>query len=86
MAPKTGNTYISELRKVQLKFKRQILGLRPCIGGTYSWQVSTTATDNRKYRYGPQTGNNYISEILTDSVEILTPNSRFSMMSSSIKD
>jgi len=34
----------------------------------------------------PQTGNNYISGILTNSVEIPTPISVFSMMTSSIKD
>jgi len=33
-----------------------------------------------------KTGNNYISGTLTDSVEIPTPNSGFSMMTSSIKD
>ena len=32
----------------------------------------TTATDNRKYRYGPQTGNNCIFGTPTDSVEIPT--------------
>jgi len=32
--------------------------------------ASTAATDNRKYRYGPKTGNNYIPGILTDIVEI----------------
>jgi len=35
--------------------------------------VSTAATDKRKYRYGPQTENNYISGILTNIVEIPTP-------------
>jgi len=34
----------------------------------------------------PKTGNNYISGTLTDRVEIPTPNSGFSMMTSSIKD
>jgi len=34
----------------------------------------------------PKTGNNYICGTLTDSVEISTPNSGCSMMSSSIKD
>jgi len=34
----------------------------------------------------PETGNNYITRILTNSVEIPTPNSGFSMMTSSIKD
>jgi len=33
----------------------------------------------------PKTGNNYISGTLTDSVEIPTTNSEFSMMTSSIK-
>jgi len=79
-----------KLWKVQLKFQRQY-GYKT----TYRWKivsantVSTTATDSRKYRYGgmaTKTENNYIGWTLTDSVEIPTPNSRFSVMSSSKED
>jgi len=48
--------------------------------------MSTIANDARKYLYDPKTGNNYISGTLTDSLKIPTPNSGFSMMSSSLKD
>ena len=66
---------------LQLKFHKTM----------YRWKIVlvsryTTATDNRIYQYGPQTGNNFISGTLTDDVEITTPNSGFSMMTSSTKD
>jgi len=47
--------------------------------------VIATATDNRKSDMAAKTGNNYISENVTDSVEILTANSGFSTMTSSSK-
>jgi len=66
-----------KLWKVQLKFLRQIWGTRPIL---YRWKiVLATGTDNRIYRCGPQNGNNYISGPLTDSIEIPTQNSGFSM-------
>jgi len=53
----------------------------------YMWKIVLASEyKSDQYRYSPQTGNNYISRTLTDSVEIATPNSRFSNMTSSIKD
>ena len=42
-----------------------------------SKEVSTSdinSVDSWKWRYGPKTGNTYIAEIITDSVDILTIN------------
>jgi len=50
--------------------------------GKYEQQQPTTGN----IHMAPKTGNNYISGTLTDSVEIPTPNSGFSMMSSWKKD
>jgi len=54
MAAKTGDAYVSETMKGTVKIPVTNLGIRPCTGGKQCWQVSTTATDNRKYRYGSQ--------------------------------
>jgi len=80
MAAKTGNAYISETMKGTVKIPTTNLGYKTM----YRWKIVlagkyTTATDNRKYGYGPKTGSNYFSGTLTDSVEIPTPNSGFSI-------
>ena len=41
--------------------------------------------DDRQLKMTSGTGNTYISKIITDSIEISTTNSGFSMMTSSIK-
>jgi len=53
----------------------------------YMWKIVLASEyKSDQYRHGPKTGNNYISRTPTDSVEIPTPNSGFSKMTSSIKD
>ena len=87
-AAETGNTYISETMRGTVNILTTNLRFKTMHG----WKImleceyTTIATDNQKYRYDPQTGNNYISGTLSDSVESPTANSGFSMMTSSIRD
>jgi len=52
----------------------------------YETSKSPAITTTANIDMAAKTGNNYISGTLTDSVEIPTPNSRFSIMTSSAKD
>jgi len=90
MAAETGNTYISEtmwgaikIPKTNLRFKTNFnVHVENSVG---KWLQQRPASGNID-DMAPKTGNNYIAGTLTDSVEIATPNSGFSMMTSSIKD
>ena len=78
-AARTVNTYISETVKSTVKIPSTNLGYKT----TYRWKI--VSASRPKYNSDRQLIN-YICGTLTDSVEIPTPYSGFSMMSSSTEN
>jgi len=89
MTAETGNDCISETMKGAVKIPTTNLQYK--YKTMYRWKIVLASKYNSdrpttgNTDIAPKTGNNYISGILTDSVEISTPNSGFSMMTSSIQ-